>query len=237
MQLLVKTNFRAVVLLVHTLLWAAAGIFVMIVNPTGRLYLWLAHHTWSRQALFLAGAPLTVRGLENIDPNQSYVVCVNHQSLLDVPVLFRALPIPIRFLAKKSLFYIPVFGWSMYIAGFIPVDRAGGRKARAALKVASRRIKNGRSVTVFPEGTRSPDGVIHDFKAGAFIMAIESQCPILPVVINGTFELGPKTSISVHPHPVEVVVGRPIVTEGYSPNNRAELSARTREAMLAMRTV
>jgi 1-acyl-sn-glycerol-3-phosphate acyltransferase len=223
-------------LLFHALVWTAAGILFMILNPTGRLYLWLAHHIWSKQALWLAGAPLTVKGLENIDPNKSYVVCVNHQSLLDIPVLYRALPIPIRFLAKKSLFYIPVFGWSLYIAGFIPVDRTVGRKAREALKVAAKRIKQGRSVTVFPEGTRSPDGDIHSFKPGAFIMAIESKCPILPVVINGTFELGPKSAIVVLPHPIEVVVGEPISTEGLTTNDRAALSARTRAAMLDMRT-
>ena len=229
-------NLRAAVMMLHTLIWAAAGIFIMLVNPTARLYLWLAHNVWSKQALSLAGAPIAVKGLENINPKQSYVVCVNHQSLLDIPVLFRALPIPVRFLAKKSLFYIPVFGWSMWLAGFIPVDRRGGKKARDSLKVAARRIKNGRSVTVFPEGTRSPDGKIHQFKSGAFILAVESGAPILPVVINGTFELGPKQAIKVYPHPVEVIIGTPIPTDNLTTNDRTELSRQTRETMLEMRT-
>jgi 1-acyl-sn-glycerol-3-phosphate acyltransferase len=231
-----KLNLRAAIMMLHTLLWTAAGIFIMLINPTAKLYLWLAHHVWSKQSLKIAGAPLTVKGLDNLDPKQSYIVCVNHQSLLDIPVLFRALPIPIRFVAKKSLFHIPIFGWSMYIAGFVPVDRRGGKKARESLKIAARRIKNGRSVTVFPEGTRSPDGKIHKFKAGAFIMAIESGAPILPVVINGTFELGPKSAIKVYPHPVEVVVGEPIPTDGLTPNDRMALSNRTRETMMEMRT-
>jgi 1-acyl-sn-glycerol-3-phosphate acyltransferase len=228
-------NLRGFILLLHTLIWAAAGIVIMILNPTGNLYLWLAHHTWSKQSLWLAGAPLTVKGLENLDLQKSFVVCVNHQSLLDIPVLYRALPIPIRFLAKKSLFYIPIFGWSLYLAGFIPVDRTGGKRAREALKVASKRIKGGRSVTIFPEGTRSPDGAIHAFKSGAFIMAVESKCPILPVVIKGTFALGPKTSLAVCPHPVEVIVGAPISTEGLTSADREALKAKTREVMLKMR--
>lgn len=219
-------------MLILTLLWAGLGIFVMVVNPTGRLYLWLAHKTWSRQLLWIGGLPLTVRGLENIDKNKSYVVCVNHQSLIDIPVLFAALPIPIRFMAKKSLFYIPIFGWSLWAAGFVPVDRNGGKKARAALRHAAERIRNRRSVTVFPEGTRSPDGKIHDFKAGAFILAIESGSPVLPVVIKGTFESAPKSAICVHPHPVEVVVCSPVSTDNLEFKDRVALQTTVRETML-----
>jgi 1-acyl-sn-glycerol-3-phosphate acyltransferase len=227
-------NFRAFILLFVTLLWTALGIVIMIVNPTGRLYLWLAHLTWSRQLLWLGGLPLTVRGLENIDRKQSYVVCVNHQSLLDIPVLFAALPIPIRFLAKKSLFYIPIFGWSLWAAGFIPVDRNGGKKARDSLKHAASKIRNGRSVTVFPEGTRSPDGEIHEFKAGAFILAIESGSPVLPVVIKGTYEAAPKTVVCVFPHPIEVIVGAPVPTQGVDIKDRNVLQSSIRNTMIQM---
>lgn len=217
-----------------TLIWTALGIAVMIMNPTGKLYLWLAHTAWSKQLLRLGGLPLTVRGLENIKKNQSYVVCVNHQSLIDIPVLFAALPIPIRFMAKKSLFYIPIFGWSLWAAGFVPVDRSGGKKARASLISAAERIKNGRSVTVFPEGTRSPDGKIHEFKAGAFILAIESGAPILPVVIKGTFESAPKSAVRVTPHPIEVIVGEPVPTQEMDVKDRGMLQSTVRENMIRM---
>ena len=227
-----KMNLRAFVMLTLTLLWAALGILIMVINPTGRLYLWLAHTTWSRQLLRIGGLPITVKGLEHIERGKSYVVCVNHQSLVDIPVLFAALPIPIRFMAKKSLFYIPIFGWSLYAAGFVPVDRNGGKKAREALRRAAMRIRDGRSVTVFPEGTRSPDGKIHEFKAGAFILAIESGAPILPVVIRGTFEAAPKSTICVWPHPVEVSVCEPIQTEGLDLKDRTGLQAAVRERML-----
>jgi 1-acyl-sn-glycerol-3-phosphate acyltransferase len=176
-----------------------------------------------------------VKGLENIQPNQSYIICSNHQSLLDIPALFAGLPIPIRFVAKKSLFYLPIFGWSMWLAGFVPITRGAGKKARDSLKRAVKRVKHGRSVILFPEGTRSPDGKIHKFKSGAFIMAIEAGIPILPVVIKGTFEAGPRQRIRVNPQPVELIVGEPISTKGLNPKERYELRERTRQRMLEMR--
>ena len=225
-------NFRAFVLLSLTLLWTGLGIVIMLINPTGRLYLWLAHTAWSRQLLRLGGVPLTIRGLEHIEPKQSYVVCANHQSLMDIPVLYAALPIPIRFMAKKSLFHIPIFGWSMWAAGFVPVDRTGGKKARDSLKRAASRIRDGRSVTVFPEGTRSPDGALHRFKSGAFILGVESGAPILPIVINGTFDVAPKSAIRVYPHPVEVTVLPPVSPAPFS-GDREALKAEIRRVMLS----
>ena len=95
-------------------------------------------------------------------------------------------------------------------------------------------MKNGHSITVFPEGTRSPDGQIHAFKSGAFIMAIEAGVPVLPVVIKGTFKAGPKSAIRVIPHPIELVVGPPISSEGLEMKDRGYLNARSREVMLEM---
>ena len=228
-------NLRAFIMIVHTLLWTAIGIVVMVINPTGQLYMWLARVGWARQMMWLGGMPLTVKGLHNITPKQSYIVCANHQSLLDIPTLFAGLPIPIRFVAKKSLFYLPIFGWSMWLAGFVPITRGAGKKARDSLRRAVQRVRHGRSVILFPEGTRSRDGRIQSFKSGAFIMAIEAGLPILPVVIKGTFEAGPRQAIRVDPHPIELVIGEPILTTGLNPKERYELRERTRDVMLKMR--
>lgn len=227
-------NPRAFVMILHTFLWTVVGIVVMFLNPTGRLYMWIARNVWSRQVLWLGGMPVTISGIEHIDPTRSYVICPNHQSLMDIPVLFAGLPVPICFVAKRSLFFIPVFGWSMWLAGFVPIDRGGGKRAWESLVKAARRLKRGRSVILFPEGTRSPDGTLHDFKIGAFIMAIESGLPILPVVIKGTFEAGPKQAIRVYPHPVTLIIGEPIPTDGMSSKERCELKEITRERMLEM---
>ena len=221
-------------MLVHTLIWTAIGIVVMVLNPTGRLYMWLARVGWARQSLMIGGVPVTAKGVENIGANQSYVICVNHQSLVDIPVLVGTLPIPVRFVAKRSLFFIPIFGWSLRAAGFVPVERGAGKKAHESLIRAARRLKNGHSITVFPEGTRSPDGQIHAFKSGAFIMAIEAGVPILPVVIKGTFQAAPRSAIRVSPHPIELIVGTPISSQGLKIKDRNELSAKTRAVMLEM---
>ncbi len=228
-------NLRAFILILHTLLWTAIGIVVMVINPTGQLYMWLARVGWARQAMKIGGMPLTVKGTHNITPGQSYIVCANHQSLLDIPTLFAGLPIPIRFVAKKSLFYLPIFGWSMWLAGFVPITRGAGKKARDSLRRAVKRVKRGRSVLLFPEGTRSADGELKGFKSGAFIMAIEAGLPILPVVIRGTYEAGPRQAIRVYPHPVELIIGPPISTEGLNPKERYELREKTRRQMLEMR--
>ncbi len=228
-------NLRAVAVLLHTLVWTAIGIVVMLVDPTGRLYMYLARVGWARQALFLGGLPTTVTGLENLRSGQSYVVCSNHQSLLDIPVVVSSLPLPLRFVAKRSLFYIPIFGWSMYAAGFIPVDRGAKKKAHESLKRVSKRLTKGKCVVIFPEGTRSPDGELHSLKSGAFVIAIESGVPILPVAVKGTFYAGPKSTIRIDPHPIEVRIGPPIITEGLEQKDRNELRLKTRDAILALR--
>ncbi len=215
-----------------TLLWAALGIVAMLINPSGRIYFWLARSVWSKQILVLGGLPVNVRGTENVKKDQSYVLVVNHQSLLDIPVLYSSFPGSISFVAKKNLFYIPIFGWSLWSAGFIPVDRNGGKKARESLNKAAKRIRAGRSLVVFPEGTRSPDGKIHEFKAGAFIMAIEAKVPIVPVVIKGTYQAGSKSTLCVTPHSIEVIIGKPISTEHLTVKDRIELQREVRDIMI-----
>jgi 1-acyl-sn-glycerol-3-phosphate acyltransferase len=205
-------NLRSVIMLLHTTLWAIVGIVVIILDPTAHLYTFLAGRIWAPQVLWLAGVEVTVRGLEHVDRARSYIVVANHLSQLDIPLLFAELPFPIRFLAKRSLFYIPVFGWSIALARFIPVDRSSTRKARRSIDRAARRVRRGRSLVIFPEGTRSPDGALQTFKSGAFVMGVKSGVPILPVAIRGSYEIVPKSTLKVRPGPIELVFGRPIRT-------------------------
>ena len=221
-------------MLVHTLLWTAIGIGSVFVNPTGRLYMWLARVGWARQLLALGGVRLKVKGISNIDLKQPYVICANHQSLLDIPVLFESLPIPCRFLAKKSLFYIPIFGWSLFLAQFVPVERGKGKRSGKSIEKAARHVRKGPSLVVFPEGTRSHDGKIHKFKTGAFWMAISSGVPILPVSIRGTFECASRHALTVQPHAVEVVFGAPIYTRDMKREDRKKLMGATQEVVLKM---
>ena len=224
---------RSIVLLFHTIGWTFIGITAALLHPAGKVFM-RAAQIWGGQVLKLAGVKLEVEGAQNVDPKQTFVVCANHQSQIDIPLLFFGLPVKIRFLAKKSLFYIPLFGWSLFLAGFIPVDRGNTSKAKRSIESGAKRIKKGPSLMVFPEGTRTPDGAIHRFKSGAFILALRSQTPILPVAIQGTFDIIPKSSLGVRPGPAKVIIGRPISTDGLGMKDKDNLLNRTQDAVETM---
>jgi len=153
---------------------------------------------WARAIIQFSPISLLWRihrdGEENIEPGRHYVVVANHQSLLDILIVLAALPIPFKFMAKKELFSIPFLGWQMAFAGYIPIDRGKVQSGRNAMSMAREWLKKDVSVVFFPEGTRSPDGEVHDFKSGAFKAAQEEKIQILPVVINGTWDAVPKKS-------------------------------------------
>ncbi len=216
-------NFRSVLLIFWTIVWASIGIVTMIVDFSGRLFMFLASKGWAAQILWLAGAKVEVIGGEGIDWKKSYVIASNHQSQLDIPILFNKLPTLIRFLSKRSLFYIPIFGWAMWIARFVPVDRGSVRKARASIDAAARKIRKGPSLVVFPEGTRSPDGEIKKFKSGAFVMAIKAGVLVLPVAVRGTFQLVPKNTLKVTPGKAQLIIGTPVSCEGKSIKDKENL--------------
>jgi len=144
-----------------------------------------------------------------------------------------------RFVVKQELFKIPVLGFSMRAAGYIPIDRSGGKRAVKSLIEAARRIREGASIVIFPEGTRSRDGRLQEFKTGAFMLALKSGCPIVPVAIKGTHEILPKGSLKAQPGQVEVLIGRPIeIDSGGKRLTREEAARLTHdqvEAMLAGR--
>jgi 1-acyl-sn-glycerol-3-phosphate acyltransferase len=210
------------------------GILAMFVDPRGKFYSFLASRFWARQVLQIGGIQVTVRSHDNIDWTKPYIICANHQSQVDIPLLFAHLPTGIRFMAKRILFYIPIFGWMLAIARFIPVDRGKTDKARRCIDRAAQRIKKGPSLLVFPEGTRSPDGQVHPFKSGAFILAIKSGVPILPVAIRGTFDIVSKYTLNTRPGNVELVIGTPIETLNLSLHQRNALREQSRRAVIEM---
>ena len=184
--------------------------------------------------MWIAGVRVSIKCREDIDWTQPYVVSANHQSQLDIPLLLAYLPTGIRFLAKRSLFFIPVFGWALFFARFIPVDRGNQAKARRSILKGAARIKKGPSLAVFPEGTRNSDGQIQRFKSGAFIMAMKAEVPVLPVAIRGTFAVVPKTRLSVVPGPVELIIGEPISTAGLGVKDKEALRQRVQSTVETM---
>ncbi|HOV86635.1 MAG TPA: lysophospholipid acyltransferase family protein [Syntrophobacteraceae bacterium] len=188
---------------------------------------------WARINLWAAGVRVRIRGLDRIDPDRSYIYAANHQGWFDIFALFARLPVQFRFLAKKELFRIPILGRAMSACGYIPIDRADRRKAFQSIDEAALRVRNGTSILIFPEGTRSPDGVMKDFKAGGFVLAVKSQQPIVPVSISGSSRILPKGSTwLIQPGPIHISVGSPIPTEGSTNKDKDILMSAVRDAIL-----
>lgn len=188
---------------------------------------------WSRTWLRAADVELEVRGGEFFDPNQSYVVVSNHRSNLDIPAHFLAVPNPIRFLAKSELFRIPLLGITMRKIGIVEVDRARGAAIHGELnESASDNIQQSRSLMVYPEGTRSRDGVMQEFKKGAFAIAIENGLPVVPITTYGSYQAWPAQRL-VKGGRVITVIGDAIPTDAMTKADVGNLTIQVRSQILA----
>jgi 1-acyl-sn-glycerol-3-phosphate acyltransferase len=152
----------------------------------------------------------------------------NHLSNFDIPVILAHLKVQFRWLAKSELFRIPLFGFAMKRAGYISIDRSNRRSAFESLAEAAQIIRNGRSVLIFPEGTRSRDQSIKAFKKGGFVLAVESGVPIVPIVIHGTWRIMSKNGLMIKPGNVTVEIMEPIETKDYSRRTKDDLLERVR---------
>lgn len=183
---------------------------------------------WARSLLCVSGVKVKVEGLHHINPSEAYVFAANHQSQFDIFTLLGHLPIQFRWLAKSELFRIPVFGAGMRGAGYIPIDRSDRRKAFKSIDLAAQQVREGISIVIFPEGTRSLDGKLQSFKKGGFHLAIKSGRPIIPVSIIGAFSILPKKGFKIRPRTVQVYIGKPIPTENVTVRDRDRLISEVR---------
>jgi len=186
---------------------------------------------WARRLLAAAGIEVHVTGLEHTAGLGPCIYVANHLSFVDVWALLVALPGSLRFVGKRELFRIPIFGTALRVSGQIPIDRQDRRAAVASFEVAGRLLAAGHSAMVFPEGTRSLDGSLQPLKKGAFVLAIATQRPVVPAVVAGTFGILPKGGIVPRAGRVEVRIGAPIVTTGLTYDDRDALVARASAAM------
>ena len=189
--------------------------------------------SWGNLNLWAAGVKVRVAGLENIDSHEPYIFASNHQGWFDIFAALGKLPVRFSWLAKEELFKIPIFGQAMHRAGYIPIDRKDHRKALTSMNRAAEVIRQGTSVFIFPEGTRSADGVIRDFKKGGFVLAAKSQQPIVPISISGSYRILPKNSWTIHPGEIRFSISRPIRTQGTDSRSRDLLMEQVREAIRA----
>ncbi|MBI4820214.1 MAG: 1-acyl-sn-glycerol-3-phosphate acyltransferase [Deltaproteobacteria bacterium] len=165
---------------------------------------------WGRGSISIADMKLSVEGLEHIDPARAYLVMSTHTSHFDTPALYATLPMPVRFVAKKELTYIPIFGWALVAGAAIVIDRRNRKKAMASIDRAAKTLRSGTSVLMFPEGTRTPEGQLGELKKGPFHLAVGTKAPILPVAVIGTGRVLPVGDWRIRPSLVTLRMGRPI---------------------------
>lgn len=205
-----------------TIYHSFASMISIMIDRSGKGYHRVLRR-WSRSLLWLFGIKTRLRGVENLDPSTHYVFLANHSSYLDIIALGATIPDDIRFIFKKELAKIPIFGWGLAMGPYILIDRTDARNAMASIEHAAGQIREGASVVIFPEGTRTPDGQLGPFKRGGLMLATKSGVPMVPVAIIGTYQLLSRHDSSVRPGDVEIIIGTPIA--GRRDMNRAEETA------------
>mmetsp|Transcript_43128 Transcript_43128/g.105479 ORF Transcript_43128/g.105479 Transcript_43128/m.105479 type:complete len:299 (-) Transcript_43128:529-1425(-) len=227
--------FHTILLIVCLILWCPLtgipGMLAILFAPIFGLsacqtFTWRCSVVFFKIVLWAAGCSYTVLGLENLDPEEHYFFASNHESHFDVPLIFSTLPFWLISIAKKSLMYIPFFGWAVAAGGTVWIDRKNTGKAINSMSSAEVALrKRPRSVLIFPEGTRTTDGKLQPFKKGGLILAIQTGMPIVPVCVSGTRSVCVKGGRCVTPRDLAIIYGKPISTKGLTYDDRDTLCA------------
>jgi 1-acyl-sn-glycerol-3-phosphate acyltransferase len=219
----------APLIFLYTVVMGTISVASSLVDAQGRIQHGCAR-IWARMILWTCGIKLRICGLEHLVDGTAYVFCCNHQSHMDTPIALAALPFQFRFTPKKQLFRYPFLGWHLRRSGHVPIDRENPHAAVKSLREAAETIRRGTSVLIFPEGGTSIDGSINPFKGGGFMLARKAEAAVVPITIRGSRAvLLPKTYYA-KAGAVEVVVGKPISSQGVP---SGELASRVREEIVA----
>lgn len=213
---------KIILVVVVTMYYSFVALALVPFDKTRRHFHWHARH-WARLLLRIAGVELQVEGSRHIPRDTSAVYVCNHASLFDIPILIAGLDDNIRIMYKRELRKIPFLGWILALSPYIPVDRANPKEAMASIEKAAADIRNGSSVIIFAEGTRSADGQLGPFKRGAFLLATRSQKPIVPVAIIGSHLILPSGTSHIHAGTVQLVIEPPIRPAATDRNAEKEL--------------
>jgi 1-acyl-sn-glycerol-3-phosphate acyltransferase len=226
-RLLVQAPLAAAV----TAAFSLAVIVVGIIDPRGRRGRVLAG-VWSRALLRIGRVGVHVEGLEHL-PQGPAVYAANHASALDIPILFGHVPVDFRMIHKHSIYLIPFLGQAVWAGRHIGIDRRNAFRARRSLADAARRIREGTSVVVYPEGTRSPDGTVRRFKRGSFGLALDAGVPVVPISLVGVKGVVPRGLLSLVPGTVGVQVHAPVPVAGRTPSEAEALAEEVRQIVAA----
>jgi 1-acyl-sn-glycerol-3-phosphate acyltransferase len=225
-----STVLRLIAICLVTVVWAIAAILLVPFNRKGRVFHWCAS-AWGRALLRVASVRLRTRGSEHLRAKSHYIYVANHASYFDIPAMLAGVPHATRIVFKKELTKVPFLGWAIKLGNYIEIDRGDSREALESLEEAARKIREGTSVLLFPEGTRTANGKMQPFKRGAFALAARSRVPIVPVTINGSYAVLPRNSARVTPGDIEIIFHPPLVT------NRKSGKEGERELMEEVREV
>jgi len=224
--------YRYLMIVLYTIFWGLIACFLGLVDRSGEGVIWVARN-WVHWILATCHVEVVSEGLDRIDPKQPYVFMSNHQSVIDTAAIVSTLPVSWRFVAKRELLFVPFFGWALGLGGHVIVDRGNHQRAMQSMKRAAQRIRGGTNVIIFPEGTRSPSGVMGPFKSGGFHLAIEAGVPILPITVSGTNQITPKGSLRIESGRVRILYGKPIPTSDLDLESRSRLKDDVRQAISA----
>lgn len=233
-------RFLEIVKVFFLIIWAVFsttvyGIFIMLIAIFSEKAGWWITRMWCVHLAFFSGVKVVPRGLEKLDPSKNYLFIANHISYYDILVLFKALPYKLSFVAKKSLFYVPIWGWCLALTGHIPIDRSNPRKGRKSMDQAAIAIKkHKRCVVGFPEGTRSRSGKMAEFKLGLFGLAIQTGIDIVPMAIHGILQILRRGSLMVRPGTVYIDITDPISVEGYTQRDKHTLAQKAWDIIHAL---
>lgn len=197
------------ILLVLTILAALTTITGCALGG-GRWFGYYPAHYWAKCWCWLAFVRVSVRGRENITKGRSYVFVANHQSAYDIFSIYGFLGHQFRWMMKKSLERIPLVGYACRVAGHIYVDKHSPAAVRQTMKTAEKRLSGGMSVVVFPEGSRTKDGLVHGFRRGAYMLAMEFGLPVVPVTVDGAYDVLPPNAPLMRPGRIILTIHKPI---------------------------
>lgn len=222
-------GLKALLIILITIPTAILILCVAPLDRDGKLVYRLSQ-LWMRSVLKIGGIRLRVEGAEHLDRHRTYVFMANHQSNIDIPVLSQSLSeFQLRWVAKRELVRIPLFGWALRASRHIIVDRSDRADAMAGLHRARAIVHRGISVVFFPEGTRGASGQLLPFKRGGFVLAVRTRTPIVPVTIKGSPAVLPRGDWRIRPGEVRVIVGRPISVDAARAGALGRLAAEVRE--------
>ncbi|MFQ5645844.1 MAG: lysophospholipid acyltransferase family protein [bacterium] len=213
--------------LLLTVIFSIAVVITGLFDKSGRTSHFISR-LWGKTMIILTGVKVKLEGKENL-PQEPCILVSNHQGAFDINILLANLPIFFSWIAKKELFKIPCFGQAMKAAHYIDINREDSRQAMKSLKKAALRIKEGCSLIVFPEGTRSKDGKLGEFKRGNLLLASMTKAPIVPVSINGSYSLMRKGSWKIYPGTVTMKIHPPINYRALSRPEQKNLNLKIRE--------